>query len=111
MLNTGRSHAKVPTHTSFQLNQQTSVKISSATDKREYFYVCLSGGRNTVKVFIKLQAASVDNDKKGIWIGRELDEDGSFVQPYWQMPESIHYPGEICAIAESGSPTIYVTEY
>jgi len=51
---------------------------------------------------LKLQAASVDNNAKGIFIGRDS---------YWEMPADNIYTGEISAIAVSGTPSVNVTSY
>ena len=52
-------------------------------------------------VFIKFQAAAVDNDKKGIYLGKEA----TIVLDVEDM-----YFGEVSAIAISGTAKVYVTE-
>ena len=94
-----------------ELNSTTATKIADANTDRRFFHATINGSSSEVSVFIKLQAASVDNSKEGIWIGRELDEDGSYGNICWEMPRDAIYTGEISAIAVSGSPDIYVTEY
>lgn len=92
------------TLTSVALNSSTSTKISdecpSATLCRVYFLV---SNPSEEDVWIKFQAASVDNDKKGIFIGRRSTE-------IILLPDNI-YIGEISAIAAEGNPTIYITEF
>lgn len=51
--------------------------------------------------WIKFQAASVDDDKKGVRIPREL-----FLTV---LSGSDIYTGEISAIADAGNPSVYVT--
>ena len=81
-----------------------STKIADANDDR--MFVCINNNNASESVWIKLQAASVDNDKKGIWLNKKGLTPSSFVFP----PDNI-YTGEICAIADGGSPNVYVTEY
>ena len=86
---------------SIALNDTTSTKIADAkiSPPRLVFTVT----NNSVKdIWLKLQAAATDNDKKGIFMPK-----GS----YWEMPTDNIYSGEISAIADSGTPTVHVTEY
>ena len=80
------------------LNTSTSTKIIDANDDRLYPSISNNGPG---KVHIKLQAASIDNDKKG-----EIVQSGQT----WWLPENI-YTGEISAIAITGSPVVFPTEY
>ena len=86
------------------LNSSTSIKIADANPNRIFIHVHNDNGSE--KVWVKLQAASVDNDKKGIWLNSK-----GLMPQFWTMPVDNVYTGEICAIADSGSPSIYVTEY
>ena len=97
--------------TSVNLNSSTAVKLADANPNRIFFNVNINGNASDTSIFIKLQAASVDNDKCGIWIGRRLDEDGSYFKVDWEMPSDNIYTGEISAIMQSGNYTVYVTEY
>lgn len=99
------------TTSSVALNSTTAVKIADANPKRTFFHVTINGSSTGVSIFIKLQAASVDNEKVGIWIGRFLDEDGSYFKVCWEMPPDNIYTGEISAIVTSGTHTVYITEY
>ncbi len=92
------------------LNSTTSTTVAVANFDRTYFTINIDGSSSTC-LFVKLQAASVDNDKKGIVLVRDLDEDGSYFRLFWEMPPDNIYTGEICAIATSGTPVVYVTEY
>ena len=55
-------------------------------------------------VFVKLQAASVDDDSKGIMLSNGLT---------WEMPTDAIYTGEVSCIKDGVGPsaTIFVTEY
>lgn len=86
------------------LNSTTSIKISDANDKRIHFTV--NNNSSTKAVWIKLQPATEDNKMKGIFLERR-----QFPDSRWPMPEKAIYTGEISAIAESGNPIVYVTEY
>ncbi len=90
-----------------ELNSSTSIKIADANPNRIFFRVNIDGIMGNDSVFIKLQSASVDDIKKGMWIGRQ----GNVFKIGWTMPSDEKYIGEISAIAASGSPEVFVTEY
>ena len=77
----------------------TTVAKVANTDRR---YLSISVQTNDV--FIKLQAASVDNALKGISVG-----DGET----WEMSTDAIYTGEVSAIRDGGGQDadIFVTEY
>ena len=81
------------------LNTSTSTILSGAFVRRIFFAVSNSSNKD---IWLKLQAASVDNDKKGIFVPRNS---------YWEMQQDNIYIGEISAIANIGAPDIYITEY
>ena len=80
-------------------NATTSTTIQAANEDRIFFAASNPGNKDG---WIKLQAASVDNDKKGIFLPRN---------GYWEMPTDNFYTGEISFIAVSGTPDINTTEY
>ena len=81
------------------LNTSTSTTVVSANTDR--INVTISNPSQNL-VWIKFQASGVDNDKKGITLfGRSVFE---------MTPDNL-YTGEISAIADTGTPDIYVTEY
>lgn len=86
------------------LDALTSVKIADANPDRIFF--CVNNDDGVQAVFIKLQAASIDNIAKGIFLTRKT---GSHIA--WQMPSDNIYTGEISAIAVAGTPSVFVTEY
>lgn len=81
------------------LNPTTSTTIISTNTARIYF---IFNNPSNKDVWLKLQAASVDNDKKGIPVAK-----GDF----WEMPPDNIYDGEISAIADVDAPDVYYTEY
>jgi hypothetical protein len=85
------------------LNASTSVKIADANHRRIYFYVTNGDGE---PVWIKPQPANTDNEKKGIYLGQSGETPN-----FWEMQVTNIYAGEISAIAVSGNPEVYVTEY
>lgn len=89
--------------TSVALNATTSTKIADAaasnTEARISFTV---DNPSSQDVWIKFQAASVDNDKKGYFLPKKSSRN---------MDTDNIYTGEISAIAVSGTPTIYINEY
>lgn len=81
------------------LNSSTSVKIRDSGTDFLYWSITNDSKKD---VWLKLQAASVDNTKKGILLPKNS---------MWEMPENILYTGEICAMTDSGSATVYTTEF
>jgi len=81
------------------LNATTSTTVAVSLSERIVFTFSNPGNKD---VWLKLQAASVDNDMKGIFIPRN---------GYWEMPTDNIYTGEISAIAVSGTPSVHITEY
>lgn len=81
-----------------------SVKIADANPNRKFFSVCTDGDNQAV--WIKLQPASVDDVKKGIWIEAKIGAIN-----YWEMLTDNIYTGEISAISNGGNVNVYVTEY
>ena len=86
------------------ITNMTSVKIADANPLRRYFSVCTDGDNQAV--WIKLQPANIDNDKKGIWIEAKIG-----ALNFWQMPTDNIYSGEISAIANSANVNLFTTEY
>lgn len=81
-----------------------SVKIADANPDRMFFCVHTDGDNKAV--WVKLQPATVDNDKKGIWVEAKIG-----ALNFWQMiPDNI-YTGEISAIANGGDVNVFITEY
>ena len=81
------------------LNTSTSVLVQASNIDRIYFSI---SSPDSHAIWLKLQAASVDNDKKGIYIPKN---------GFWEMQPDDKYTGEICAIADTGTPSVYTTEY
>lgn len=86
------------------LNTTTSTVLAVANPDRIAFHV----GNNDANAgaWIKLQAASVDNDMKGIFLNRAVRGDN-----HWDMSPDNIYTGEISAIANTAPVDVYVTEY
>lgn len=82
----------------------SSVKIADANANRKFFSVCTDGDNQAV--WIKLQPASTDDVKKGIWIEAKIGAIN-----YWEMLTDNIYTGEISAISNGGNVNVYVTEY
>ena len=94
-----RNSSDEATTTTITLNDSTSTLIKAAGAFFTRFEVSNQSNRD---VYIKLQAASVDNIKEGEFLPR-----GSV----WTMPEDQLYIGEISAIADAGTPDITVNTY
>jgi len=88
------------TITSVALNSSTSTKILDSNLSRQT--VNISNITN-FGIWIKKQAASVDNDKKGIFLPKRASA------VLYTTSEDKYY-GELCAISASGTPTINITE-
>jgi len=87
------------TITDIAVNSSTSVVVKAASTGFIHFSV---SNETEDRVWIKLQAAATDNDKKGIML-----EKGD----YWEMPTDSLYTGEISAISDSVSTSISTTLY
>ena len=84
---------------SVALNATTSVTVVSANPDRISFRLDNPSNQG---IWLKLQAASIDNIKTGIFV----DKGG-----HWPMDTDNFYDGEISAIAAVGNPTATFTEY
>jgi len=95
-----RACAEGATVKNVALNSTTSTKILDASECRQF--VSITNLNNAVGAYIKLQAADLDDDKKGIYlVGINT----------WEMDTTKVYTGEISAIAATDSPTFSITEY
>ncbi len=81
------------------LNASTSTKVADVNIKRVMLIISNSSNQD---VWLKLQATSTDDIKKGIFLPGNS---------YWEMATDNRYNGEVSAIAENGTPNVFVTEY
>jgi len=81
------------------LNSTTSITVQAENKRRIFFAISSPDNKD---IWLKFQPAATDDDEKGIFIPRG---------GYWEMPTDNIYTGEISAIAVSGTPTVYPTEY
>lgn len=81
------------------LNTATSTTVAADNKFRLEFYL---SNDNNQEIWLKLQPASVDNDEKGILLPRNST---------YEMPTENVYTGEISAIAKTGNPIVFITEY
>lgn len=86
------------------LNPTTSTTIAPANPDRMAFFV--DNGDSNNKSWVKLQPASVDDEKKGIYLTSSVLGTSS-----WTMGPDNIYTGEVSAIADGDSPQVFVTEY
>lgn len=86
------------------VNTSTSVKVADANPDRIFLHI--NNDANDLAFWIKLQPASIDNDKKGIFADKEAK--GRFD---WEMPSDNIYTGEISVVSDASNQNIYVTEY
>jgi hypothetical protein len=93
------------------LNSTTSTVLAVANENRIHFEVSLDPGIGDADIFIKLQPASTDNDKKGIPLVRNTTGNDTLFEPRWVMPSDNIYTGEISAISEENTPIAQVTEF
>jgi len=90
--------------TTVVINSSTSTTISVANPNRISFDV--NNNNEDKACWIKYQAASVDNAKKGYY----LHEKDKGIHNHHMRADNI-YTGEISAISDSGNITLYITEY
>lgn len=89
----------------------TSVTAAAANPRRQFLHISLAPANTNEEVFVKLQAASVDNDFKGILLQRNLTGNSNAHTLEWTMPTDNIYTGEVSVISDIGPAGIYVTEY
>lgn len=94
-----RNYNDTATTSVVSLNASTATTIANANDVRLYLKI---SNRSFEMIWIKLQAASVDNDTEGIPLPAKSTE---------EIPMDNVYTGEVSAIAESGTPDVQVVEY
>ncbi len=99
-----RNFNDTATKATIVLNSTTSTIIQAANSDRIFFSVNNISNKG---VWIKFQAASVDNDQDGQIF---LPGSGSLKSAYIMEPDE-KYTGEISAIAVSGTPSVVVGEY
>lgn len=82
------------------LSNTVSTTILAANSNRNYIAISV----RTNDVWIKLQAASVDNNKKGIFLSKDFT---------YELHPKVVYTGEISAIIDpgTGGATAYTTEF
>lgn len=86
-----------------ELNNSTSVKILDYYQDRMSVEVCnIEPSMSGKFIYLKLQPASTDNEKKGIVV---------FPGQCWSEDSSKIYVGEISAISNFNNIFAYVTEY
>lgn len=76
----------------------TSVTILAENKDRRYMGISALDDN----VWVKLQPASTDNDEKGVFVPRNF---------LYELPANIVYTGEVSAISDTGTATVYVTEF
>ena len=84
------------------LNSSTPTTVAAKpekTDPRIFFAISNTSDND---MWLLLRAASIGNDKKGIFVPRNS---------YWEMPVDNIYDGEISAIAVTGTPQVFITQY
>ena len=79
------------------VGSSVSTTLIAANEQRMYLAISVLDK----DIWLKFQAASVDNNKRGIFVGRN--------QMYELLPDNM-YTGEISAICDVGTATIYITE-
>lgn len=91
--------ASVSTIDDYSVTDSSSITVKSSG--ANFLYFALSNDGST-KIYLKMQAASVDDDKKGIVV---------YPGELYEMPEKTRYTGEISAISDLGTNSVSVTVY
>ena len=99
-----RNSNDTATKATIVLNSSTSTTIQAANTSRIFWSV---NNTSNKAVWIKFQAASIDDDQDGQIY---LPGSGSLKSAYILEPDE-KYTGEISAIAVSGTPSVTVGEY
>jgi len=82
-----------------ELNNHTTIKIADANPNRKGLVISNSSNHG---FYVKFQAATVDNDLKGIFIPPTSN---------YELTSTFIYTGEISGISHESSPTAYVQEW
>ena len=94
-----------------EANNLTSTTLITANPERLFINISMDAGVSDINVFVKLQAANVDNVKSGIILSRRTIGNDKFDVFRWDMPPDNIYTGEISIISDIGTVDIHVTEY
>ena len=94
--------------TEITTNPTTSTTAAAANKDRTYLHI--DNNSNVTGVWVKLQAATEDDDKKGIYLSKNIAAEAPGTT-YWEMTPDNIYTGEVSVIADSGTPSVHVTEY
>ena len=94
-----------------EANNLTSTTLITANPNRIVLDISMDAGVSDINVYIKLQAASVDNVKAGIILSRRTIGNDKFDIFRWAMQPDNIYTGEISIISDIGTVDIHVTEY
>lgn len=90
---------------SFDLNSSTTTLLSSGNGERRGF---VASNNSQHDVWLKPQAETVDDDKKGILLLKQT----MYTMPVvYNGSVPVTHTGPISAIADTGTPTISVVEY
>ncbi len=100
-IGTGFSTNDVAVKLTTTLNSTTSTTVKTASAEPDFVYLRFTNNSNR-GIYLKLQAANIDDEKSWILIPRGL---------FWQMPDTRWYLGEISAIADAGNPDLTMVKY
>lgn len=99
------------TVTTVEINDTTATTLVVARPLRTFLAISLDSGTTNEEVFIRLYAASTDNNKAGIILTRSLSGNDTLYEPHFIMDGIVQYTGEISAISASGTFDIHITEF
>ena len=89
---------------SVALNNTTAVVLLAADIERLFFEI--NNNDSTKDFWVRFYPAATDNIKQGIFITSKTGSRTSF-----QMLRATMYTGEISAIADTDSPTAFITSF
>lgn len=90
------------------LNSNTATTVIGPNKKRIYLNIdsCDAAGGS----FVRLKPASVDNNKQGIYLAKNIAAEAPG-RTFWEMSPDNIYTGEVSAISQSGALKLCITEY
>ena len=84
----------------------TSTAVTLVASNAAIIFLDVNNNNSSHGFWVRLYPAATDNIKQGIFITNKNAD-----RPFWEMSPDNMYTGEISAIADTDTPTAYITEY
>ncbi len=98
--------------TTVSINSVSATTVIAANTERMFLNIAIADvNEPDVAIFIRLFAASVNNNKLGMPLGKFTLGNNNIYKIEWEMPPDNIYTGEVSAITTLGTTVLNVTEY